>query len=115
VRRSGELDAGPFAADIASFRLHLAAENKAAGTIRIYTDAACWFATSHLLWRDLFVAVVPGVFGQLKQVKAGGCPRLAEDDAARVPRAARPFRLPPLPRPANWPPGQDDLPSPSYG
>ena len=49
VRRSGELDAGPFAADIASFRLHLAAENKAAGTIRIYTDAACWFAASHLL------------------------------------------------------------------
>jgi integrase len=31
------LDAGPFAADVASFRLHLAAENKAAGTIRIYT------------------------------------------------------------------------------
>jgi hypothetical protein len=49
VRRAGQLDAGPFAADIASFRLHLAAENKAAGTIRIYTDAACWFAASHLL------------------------------------------------------------------
>ena len=49
VRRSGQLDAGPFAADIASFRLHLAAENKAAGTIRIYTDAACWFAAAHLL------------------------------------------------------------------
>jgi integrase/recombinase XerD len=49
VRRAGELDAGPFAADTASFRLHLAAENKAAGTIRIYTDAACWFAASHLL------------------------------------------------------------------
>jgi site-specific recombinase XerD len=40
---------GPFAADIASFRLHLAAENKAAGTIRIYTDAATWFAATHLL------------------------------------------------------------------
>jgi integrase/recombinase XerD len=35
--------------DIASFRLHLAAENKAAGTIRICTDAACWFSASHLL------------------------------------------------------------------
>jgi integrase/recombinase XerD len=45
----GRLDAGPFAADVASFRLHLAAENKAAGTIRIYTDAACWFAASYLL------------------------------------------------------------------
>jgi hypothetical protein len=49
VRRAGQLDAGPFAADIASFRLHLAAENKAAGTIRTYADAACWFAASHLL------------------------------------------------------------------
>src|ERR1700721_778642 len=49
VRHPGQLDAGPFAADIASFRLHLAAENKAAGTIRIYTDAARWFAASHLL------------------------------------------------------------------
>ena len=49
VQRPGGLDAGPFAADIASFRLHLAAENKAAGTIRIYTDAARWFATSRLL------------------------------------------------------------------
>lgn len=49
VRRAGQLDAGPFAADIASFRLHLAAENKAAETIRIYTDATRWFAASHLL------------------------------------------------------------------
>jgi site-specific recombinase XerD len=49
VGHPGQLDAGPFAADIASFRLHLAAENKAAGTIRIYTDAARWFAASHLL------------------------------------------------------------------
>ena len=49
VRSPGQLDAGPFAADIASFRLHLAAENKAAGTIRIYTGAVRWFAASHLL------------------------------------------------------------------
>jgi integrase/recombinase XerD len=43
------LNAGPFEADIASFRLHLAAENKAAGTIRIYTDAVRWFAAAYLL------------------------------------------------------------------
>ena len=49
MRSPGQLDAGPFAADIASFRLHLAAENKAAGTIRIYTGAVRWFAASHLL------------------------------------------------------------------
>ena len=43
------MDAGPFAADVASFELHLAAENKAAGTIRIYTGAPRWFAAAHLL------------------------------------------------------------------
>ena len=47
-RRANRLDAGPFAADVASFRLYLAAENKAAGTIRIYTEAALWFAAAHL-------------------------------------------------------------------
>jgi hypothetical protein len=41
-RRPRELDAGPFGADVASFRLHLAAENKAPGTIRIYTQAPCF-------------------------------------------------------------------------
>jgi len=49
LRRPRPLDAGPFAADIASFELHLAAENKAAGTIRIYTEAPRWFAAAHLL------------------------------------------------------------------
>jgi site-specific recombinase XerC len=44
-----QLDAGPFAADVASFRLHLAAENKAGATIRIYTEAPLWFAATHLL------------------------------------------------------------------
>ena len=48
-RKPRQLDAGPFAADVASFGLHLAAENKAAGTIRIYTEAPLWFAAAHLL------------------------------------------------------------------
>jgi hypothetical protein len=49
TRRPKQLDAGPFAADVASFRLHLAAENKAGKTIGIYTDAVCWFAAAYLL------------------------------------------------------------------
>jgi integrase len=49
VHRAEQLVAGPFAADVASFRLHLAAENKAAGTVRTYTEAALWFAAAHLL------------------------------------------------------------------
>jgi hypothetical protein len=37
MHRPKLLEAGPFAADVASFRLHLAAENKAAGTVRTCT------------------------------------------------------------------------------
>ena len=43
------LDAGPFQPEIGSFRLHLAAEGKAAKTVRMYTEAAGWFAAAHLL------------------------------------------------------------------
>jgi hypothetical protein len=49
VRSSKRLDAGPFGAGIGSFRLSLAAENKADKTVRVYTDAARWFAAAHLL------------------------------------------------------------------
>jgi integrase/recombinase XerD len=49
VHRPKDLAAGPLAADVASFRLHLAAENKARGTVRAYTEAALWFAAAHLL------------------------------------------------------------------
>jgi hypothetical protein len=53
TRSSKRLDAGPFEADIRSFRLNLAAENKADKTIRVYTDAARWFAAAHLLRETL--------------------------------------------------------------
>jgi integrase/recombinase XerD len=49
AHRPKQLEAGPFAANVASFRLHLAAENKAAGTVRTYREAALWFAAAHLL------------------------------------------------------------------
>jgi hypothetical protein len=38
----GKWTPGPFAADVASYRLHLAAESKAGKTIRTYTEAAAW-------------------------------------------------------------------------
>jgi site-specific recombinase XerD len=50
-RRRKPLDAGPFAPEIASFRLHLAAEGKAAKTVRTYTEAVAWFAGGHLIPR----------------------------------------------------------------
>jgi site-specific recombinase XerD len=48
-RPPGLLDAGPLSADIASFRLHLAAEGKSARTVQGYTGAVRWFAAAHLL------------------------------------------------------------------
>ena len=46
---SKQLDAGSLAADISSFRLNLAAENKAEKTVRVYIDAVRWFAAAYLL------------------------------------------------------------------
>ena len=43
------LDAGPLEPDIGSFRLHLAAEGKAARTVQGYTSAVRWFAAGYLL------------------------------------------------------------------
>ena len=48
-RPPGQLDGGPLAADIASFRLHLAAEGKSARTIQGYAGAVRWFAAAWLL------------------------------------------------------------------
>jgi hypothetical protein len=42
------LDAGGFQPEISSFRLQLAAEGKAARTVRTYTEAVRWSAAAHL-------------------------------------------------------------------
>ena len=52
TRQPKQLDAGILQAEISSFRLHLAAGNKSAKTIRTYTEAVQWFAAAHLLRRD---------------------------------------------------------------
>jgi integrase/recombinase XerD len=48
-RQPKQLDAGALQAEISSFRLRLAAEGKAAKTIRTYTEAVQWFAAASLL------------------------------------------------------------------
>ena len=45
-RELKQLDAGIFQAEISSFALRLAAEGKAAKTIRTYTEAVQWFAAA---------------------------------------------------------------------
>jgi site-specific recombinase XerD len=47
-RKPKHLDAEGFQPEISSFGLHLAAEGKAAKTIRTYTEAVQWFAAAHL-------------------------------------------------------------------
>jgi site-specific recombinase XerD len=47
-RELKQLDAGIFQAEISSFALRLAAEGKAAKTIRTYTEAVQWFAAARL-------------------------------------------------------------------
>jgi integrase/recombinase XerD len=44
-----QLDAGCLQPEISSFRLHLAAEGKAARTVRTYTEAVQWFAAACLV------------------------------------------------------------------
>src|ERR1700678_2167357 len=44
-----QLGAGPFEAEVDSFRLHLAAEGKAGRTLHTYAEAVRWFAAGHLL------------------------------------------------------------------
>jgi len=48
-RQPRQLDAGPLEPLIGSFRLHLAAEGKAARTVQGYTSAVRWFAVGYLL------------------------------------------------------------------
>ena len=50
-RQPKHLDAGIFQAEINSFALRLAAEGKAAKTIRTYAEAVQWFAATGLLGR----------------------------------------------------------------
>ena len=53
-RRVKPLDAGPFAPEIGSFRLHLAAEGKAPKTVRTYVEVVAWFAAAHLIERTTY-------------------------------------------------------------
>jgi integrase/recombinase XerD len=48
LQQPKQLDAGIFQAEISSFALRLAAEGKAAKTIRTYTEAVRWFAAARL-------------------------------------------------------------------
>jgi site-specific recombinase XerD len=48
TREPKNLDAGPYASAIRSFRLHLNAEGMSPKTVRTYVEAVQWFAAAHL-------------------------------------------------------------------
>jgi site-specific recombinase XerD len=48
TREPKNLDAGPYAATIRSFQLHLNAEGKSPKTVRTYVEAVQWFAAAPL-------------------------------------------------------------------
>jgi integrase len=105
--RPRQLDAGLFAADVASFRLHLAAENKAEGTIRIYTEAPLWFAAASLLreteksrWEQVdaqdvqrWVAWLLGGYSEIKVRGKGGKDRTVKIDHEAARRVDRYLRV----------------------
>ena len=88
-RQPKQLDAGIVQAEISSFALRLAAEGKAAKTIRTYTEAVRWFAA----------ACLPG-HASGDQLGAGQQPgHPAADGMAAGPLQHR-VRRQPVPRPA---------------
>ena len=91
-RQPKHLDAGTFQTEINSFALRLAAEGKAAKTIRTYTEAVQWFAAARLqVGRTNW-----------EQVTSRDIQRWMAWLLTRT-RAARPRRSPFLSRP--WPTG----------
>ena len=103
-RRRKPLDAGPFAPEIGSFRLHLAAEGKAAKTVRTYTEAVAWFAAAHLIPRT-----------SRDQVGAGQRPRRAAVAGAPADPLQRRVRQQPVPGAAAvlpWLAEEEQLPDP---
>ena len=86
-RQPKQLDAGMFQAEISSFALRLAAEGKAAKTIRTYTEAVQWFAATGLPRR-------PGRLGAGHRLR-----HPAVDGVAAGPLQHR-VRQQPVPRPA---------------
>ena len=103
-RHPKQLDAGIFQAEISSFALRLAAEGKAAKTIRTYTEAVRWFA----------VACLPGQAGweqvgrqDIQQWMAWLLDRYSSAYASNQYRALQQF--------FKWLAAEDELPDPMVG
>jgi len=99
-----QLDAGIFQAEISSFALRLAAEGKAAKTIRIYTEAVQWFAATRLPGRASWEQVDSQ---DIQQWMAWLLSRYSNAYASNQYRALQQF--------FKWLAVQDELPDPMAG
>ena len=104
-RNLKQLDAGMFQAEISSFALRLAAEGKAAKTIRTYTEAVQWFAAaglqaSHADWDQV-------TSRDIQQWMAWLLDRYSSAYASNQYRALQQF--------FKWLAAEDELPDPMQG
>jgi site-specific recombinase XerD len=103
-RQPKQLNAGMFQAEISSFALRLAAEGKAAKTIRTYTEAVQWFAAARLTWQVSWEQVASR---EIQQWMAWLLGRYSTAYASNQYRALQQF--------FKWLAAEDQLPDPMAG
>jgi site-specific recombinase XerC len=101
------MDAGALAAEIASFRLHLAAEGKAPKTIRLYTEAVSWFAAARLLGQAGKTGWEQADARDVQEWMARLLSRYSDAYASNQYRALQQF--------FKWLSAEDDIPDPMAG
>ena len=99
-----QLDAGILQAEISLFALRLAAEGKAAKTIRTYTEAVQWFAAAYLPGRASWEQADSQ---DIQQWMAWLLDRYSNDYASNQYRALQQF--------FKWLAAEDELPDPMAG
>ena len=106
-RQSKQLDAGIFQAEISSFALRLAAEGKAAKTIRTYTEAVQWFAAARLPGQASLASWEQVDSQDIQQWMAWLLDRYSNAYASNQYRALQQF--------FKWLAAEDELPDPMAG
>jgi site-specific recombinase XerD len=102
-----QLDAGIFQAEISSFALRLAAEGKAAKTLRTYTEVVQWFAAAHLLGQASRASWEQVDSQDIQQWMARLLDRYSSASASNQYRALQQF--------FKWLAAEDELPDPMEG
>ena len=105
-RQPKQPDAGDLQPEISSFRLHLAAEGKAARTVRTYVEAVQWFAAAHLRRER------PDPLGAGRQARRAAVDRVAAERYSAA-YASNQFRA--LQQFFKWLAAEEEIPDPMAG